>query len=84
MQIPLKHDTCGNTILPHFNIPLNAENKYLPSIYWLSKLHKNPTKARFTLAASICSLKSLSKSIASVFKLIFRQTEIYNKEISFF
>ena len=33
-------NSCGNTILTYFDISLNAENKCLPSVYWLPKLHK--------------------------------------------
>ena len=60
----------GNNILTYFKIFLNDENKSLPSIYWLPKLHNSSTKARFITAAPKCSLKPLSLSITSVFKCL--------------
>ena len=60
------YETCAGTItdklinsdadiiLKYFNIFLNVENELLPSIYWLPKLHKNPAKARFIIAALKC------------------------------
>ena len=54
------------------------------SVCWLTKLNKNPTKARFIIAAPACSVKLLSKYITSVFKLIFNQVNSYNKQWSYF
>lgn len=39
-------NSCGNTILTYFDISLNAENKCLPSVYWLLKLHKKKNSKR--------------------------------------
>ena len=47
-------------------------------------MHKNPTKARFIIAAPRCSLKPLSKALAAVFKLIYQQVESYNEQCCFF
>ena len=68
----------------NFNMSLKTDNKCLPSIYWLPKLHKKPTKARFIIAAPKCSLKPLSKAITKVFKLMYSQIENYNKKCHFF
>ena len=57
----------GNTILRHFNILHNAENKCLP-IYWLRKRHKNPSKIKFIIPAPKWSLRLISKSTTSIFK----------------
>lgn len=54
----------------HFNISLNAKNKFLRSVYKLSKLHKNLAEGRFIIAVLKCSLKPLSKCICSVFKVM--------------
>ena len=44
------------------------KTKCLPYIYWLPKLDKNPTKARFIIAAPKSSPKPLSKSkISSIY-----------------
>ena len=78
-NIPKASDTCanntsnqlirnhGSTILTHFDISHNAENKCLPSMYWLPKLHRNTAKIKFIIPVPKCSLKALSKSITYVF-----------------
>ena len=58
-------------------------NKCLPQIYWLPKMHKQPIKARFIVAAPKCSVKMLSKAITKVFKLFYQQIESYNKKSTF-
>ena len=50
----------------------------LPDIYWLPKLHKSPTKARFIIASQKCTVKQLSKDLTSIFKLAYNQIERYN------
>ena len=52
--------TADNLISKHvknlknkFNLNVNNENQCLPSIYWLPKMHKNPIKSRFIIAAPI-------------------------------
>lgn len=52
-------------------------------MYWLSKMHKIPSKHRFIVAGSICSLKMLSGHVTSAFQLFFRQIENYNKKLTF-
>ena len=56
-----------------FNLEVDEINKKLPNIYWFSKLHKNPTKARFIIATPKCLVKSLSKAVTAVFKLTYKQ-----------
>ena len=36
------------------NLTVLEESKVLPHIYWLPKLHKNPTKLFFIIAAPDC------------------------------
>ena len=67
-----------------FNISLKNDDKCLPSIYWLPKLHKKPTKSRFIIAAPKCSMKPLSKAITKILKLMYTQIENYNKKCHFF
>ena len=56
----------------------------LPRMYWLPKLHKNPIKARFIVAAPKCTVKHLSKNVTSVFQLFYKQIEAYNHKSKFF
>lgn len=46
----------------------------LSIIYWTSKL-KNPTKAKFIIAAPKCSVKPPSKAVTAELKLIYNQME---------
>ena len=52
---------CLKEIFLWFEICLSEDNKRLPSIYWLWKLHNNPVKARFIIAAQKSSVKALSE-----------------------
>ena len=49
-----------------------SHDKVLPSVCWISKLHKNSTKARFIIAFAISSLKPLTKTITSAFKVMYQ------------
>lgn len=49
---------------------VNKENKCLLHIYWVPKLHENPAKAWFTIAALNCSLNPLFKSITAILKVL--------------
>ena len=74
----------ANKLKTEFNLDFKNGNLCLPSVYWLSKMNKNPNKARFIIAAPICSVKLLSKAIISIFKLFHQQIETYNKKCQFF
>ena len=67
-----------------FNLSVVDESKKLPHIYWIPKLHKNPLKFRFIIAAPNCSIKPLSKAITKVFRLFYRQVETYNSKSFFY
>ena len=56
----------------------------LPIMYWMPKLHKTPTGARFIIASKTCSYKPLSKTISSIFKLIYKQIENYHNKSQFY
>ena len=47
------------------NIPIG--NHRLPNMYWMSKMPKNPTKARFIIASPKSSKKPLARTITSIF-----------------
>lgn len=72
------------TLNTKFNLPVPEASKKLPHIYWIPKLHKNPIKFRFIIAAPDCSIKPLSKAITKIFKLFYRQIETYNAKSYFF
>ena len=65
---------------------VNNANKNLlvMLIYWLTKYHKSPTKARHITAAQGSSAKPLSKSAIFVFKLFFKQIELQQTKLFLF
>ena len=67
-----------------FNVKVQDDMKTLPDIYWTPKLHKNPAKFRFIIASKYCTLKSLSKKVASVFSLFNKQIETYSRKSHFY
>ena len=67
-----------------FNLEVPDDSKLLPHIYWLPKLHKNPIKFRFIIAAPNCSVKPLSKAVTKILKLFYRQIEKYNSKSDFY
>ena len=67
-----------------FGIDIGIDNLSLPNMYWIPKKHKIPSKTRFIVAASLCSLKPLATALTSVFKLFYRQIENFNKIDHFF
>ena len=52
-------------------------------MYWIPKMHKNPTKHRFIVASKSCSTKQLSTAVSNTFKLIHRQTENFHRYSKF-
>ena len=64
------------------NIPI--ENHQLPNMYWMPKMHKNPIKARFIIVSPKSSIKTLARTITSVFRLFFRQIQTYNDKCRIF
>ena len=64
------------------NIPI--ENHRLPNMYWMPKMHKNPTKARFIIVSPTSSIKTLARTITSISLLFFRQIKPYNDKFRFF
>ena len=54
---------------------VTEEEKTLPIIYWIPKMHKNPSK--------ICFTKQISKSVSNVLKLEYFQIEIFHKNAKF-
>ena len=67
-----------------FNLDVDAEQRELPHIYWLPKLHKSPPKPRFIIAAPNNAVKPLSKAVTSILKLFFHQIEAYHRKCQYF
>lgn len=44
-------------------------------MYWMAKVHKNLCKTKFIISSKLGSTWQFSKSISSVFKLIYNQIE---------
>ena len=49
----------------------------------IPKIHKNSCRARFIIVFKLCSIKQLSKSIASAVKLIYNQIESFHEKANF-
>ena len=64
------------------NIPI--ENHRLPNMYWVPQMDKNPFKVKFIIASPKSSIKPLARTITSIFRLFFRQIQIYNDKCRFF
>ena len=48
--------------------------------YWILKIFKYPSKARFLIAAPQCSSKTLTKALGNVLILMYKQIETSNSE----
>ena len=59
------------------------ENKKLPIMYWIPKMHKNPIGKRFIVASKKCSLKPLVKTLSDIFKMFYYQIETFHKNEKF-
>ena len=70
----------NNTIDSILGIKNNDEFICLPCIYWLPKMHKIPSGARFIIAGMKCINKLLSKHATSAFKLCYSQIDAYHKK----
>ena len=53
---------------------MTGKEKTLPIIYWIPKMHKNPTGAHFIIACEICSTKQFSKFLSNFKKFCVLQT----------
>ena len=69
-----------STLHREFYLNVAEDSKVLPHMYWLPKLHKNPIKFRFIIAAPNCSVKPLVKTVTKLFKLFYKQIEHFNEK----
>jgi hypothetical protein len=63
-------------------IPLSPDQENLPFLYWIPKMHKNPSKQRYIAASNSCSTKPLSKLITFALKLVQQTHTNYCERIS--
>ena len=75
------HDDC--LYADHLRLKVSPQDQNLPIMYWMPKMHKNPTGARFIVASKHCSTKPVSKAISSIFKLIYNQIENCHRNAKF-
>ena len=62
---------------------LSEKDKYLPTMYWIPKMHKTLVKHRFHVASKSCSTKQISTAVSNIFKLIQSQTENFHRHSKF-
>ena len=71
----------NNTLDSVFGLENNDEEfDCLPCIYWLPKMHKIPSGARFVIAGKKGINKQLSKHGTTAFKLFYSQIDAYHKK----
>ena len=71
----------NNTLDSVFRLKNNDEVfNCLPCIYWLPKMHKIPSGARFIIAGKKCINKQLSKHVTSAFKLCYNQNRCISQK----
>ena len=75
-------DVVEDNVMYSERLGLEVEDreKDLPSMYWIPKMHKDPPGARFIMASKQCSTKKISKSVSSIFKLMYNQIENFHKK----
>ena len=62
---------------------VSDEDKILPVMYWIPKMHKTPIGHRFIVASKLCCTKKVSKAVSSAFKLVFGQVESFHRKAKF-
>ena len=62
---------------------MTGKEELLPIMYWIPKIHKNPTGAHFIIAHKICSTKQFSKSISNVLRLVYSQIKNFHRNPKF-
>ena len=61
----------------------HKKKKTLPVMYWIPKMHKNPTGARYIIVSKICSTKPSSTFGSNVFKFVYFQITNFHKNTKF-
>ena len=66
-----------DTFMKSFGIELSDDDKRLPYLYWIPKLHKSPVKHRFIAGSSKCTTKQLSSLLTKILTVIKTGLEKY-------
>ena len=75
----------NNTLDSVFGLKSNDEEfNCPPRIYWLPKMHKIPSGARFKIAGKRSINKQLSKHVTSALKLCYNQIDAYHTQKNYF
>ena len=83
-QTPDSINFTNSELCEQLYLKLPDSSVKLPAMYWIPKLHKTPIGARFIIASKSCSIKPISKAVSSVFKLIFKQIELFHAKSKFY
>ena len=81
-----KDDITNNNLkfLHKFDLKISDDQKGLPMMYFIPKMHKNPIGFRFIIASKKCSTKPLTEIISRIFKLLFASVENFYKKSKFY
>ena len=60
---------------------VTPENQKLPMIYATPKMHKNPVKFRYIIAAKTCVLKPMAQELTKILKLVLKVLRNYCEKI---
>ena len=60
-----------------FEVNIDEKQHQLPTLLWIPKMHKNPSKQRFIAASHCCTTKNLSSLIGRCLKLIQKAHQVY-------
>ena len=66
------------------NQDLSEKEKSVPIIYWMPKMHYNPSRRRFIIASSTSSTNPISSVMSKLFKHIFNQIRNFNEKSHFY
>ena len=55
-----------DTLMKSLGVELSDDDKRLPYLYWIPKLHKSPVKHRFIDGSSKCTTKQLSSLLTKI------------------
>ena len=66
------------------NISVTEKMYCLPFMYWMPKMHYQPSRARFIVASAECSTKPISNIVSIIFKKIFQQIQNFHFKSHFY
>ena len=66
------------------NLPVTENIQCLPFMYWMPKMHYQPSRARFIVASAVCSTKPISNLVSIIFKKVFQQVQSFHSKAHFY